>query len=103
MAETQTQFDPWDWLGVHCGGYFSEVDESLLAFLKSLKRNKLRTTHHDKVIRSYFQLVATLLCNTDAFEFDTDPTQLRWVGDDRFETLDQLIEAWDAWYRERYS
>lgn len=98
MTDTTTPFDPWDWLGVHCGGYFKTLDNVFIAQLHFIKMGLAlkRQSELDK-------LVCTLLCNTDAFEFDTDPTQLRWIGDDRFQTLDQLIEAWDCWYRERYS
>lgn len=47
-------------------------------------------------------LAATLLCNTDAFEFEGDPTNLRFVGDDRFSTLQELIDAWSEWAKGRY-
>lgn len=97
-----SKFDPWDWLGVHCGGFFRTVDDYILAFLEEL--NDYGVDAIDRRQNSnLFDLVATLLCNTDAFEFDDEPTQLRFVGDDRFKTLQDLIDAWDAWYGEHYS
>ena len=100
MTTNTTQFDPWDWLGIHCGGYFADVEVGAIEMLKSIRDGKNpKVEFHGRGNK----LFLSLLCNTDAFEFDTDPTQLRWVGDDRFETLDQLIDAWDAWYRDRYS
>lgn len=104
MTTTTTPFDPWDWLGVHCGGYFPRMDMYILAFLEELVEDGFDAiARREPSYNIQFQLICTLLCNTDAFEFDTDPSQLRWVGDDRFQTLDQLIDAWDAWYEERYS
>lgn len=98
---TKAPFDPWDWLGVCCGGFFVNIDCYILAFLEEL--NEDRTVALERRQNSnLFDLVATLLCNTDAFEFDDDPTQLRFVGDERFETLDALIDAWDQWYGEHY-
>lgn len=94
---TTTQFDPWDWLGVHCGGYFKCLDRYVMRILK-----ETRDIGRPNIITNGDTLVCTLLCNTDAFEFDGDPTQLRWVGDERFKTLGELIEAWEGWYRERY-
>ena len=93
---TQTPFDPWDWLGVHCGGWFRDVDNEIIEFLTTLGSDE------DHPTTPYAQLICTLLCNTDAFEFDDDPTQLRFVGDERFQTLEQLIDAWDSWYGEHY-
>lgn len=96
-----TKFDPWDWLGVHCGGFFRTMDDYILAFLEEL--NDYGAEAIDRRQNSnLFDLVCTLLCNTDAFEFDGDPTQLRFVGDDRFKTLQDLIDAWDQWYEEHY-
>ena len=95
------QFDPWDWLGVECGGFFRDLDGLILLFLE-LMRDGEDVCNSGDWNRSNHQMISTLLCNTDAFEFDGDPTQLRFVGDDRFKTLDQLIDAWDDWYAEHY-
>lgn len=96
-----TKFDPWDWLGVHCGGFHPFVDDYILAFLIELNEYG-----SEAMVRrqnsNLFDLVATLLCNTDAFTFDENPSFLRFVGDDRFKTLPDLIDAWDAWYGEHY-
>jgi len=97
----EIKFDPWDWLGVHCGGFHKYVDLYILAFLEELQEYGAEAMDR-REDSNLFALVATLLCNTDAFEFDDDPTQLRFVGDERFQTLDQLIDAWDAWYGEHY-
>lgn len=91
-----SKFDPWDWLGVHCGGFDESLDATVLAILEDVAEGK--DARHT-VLKS---LVCTLLCNTDAFEFDDEPTQLRFVGDDRFKTLQDLIDAWDQWYGEHY-
>lgn len=96
----EIKFDPWDWLGVHCGGYFCYVDQDIIGVLQNLRDGEPTDAH--LVSSVLHDLVCTLLCNTDAFAFDDDPTQLRFVGDDRFQTLDQLIEAWDTWYGEHY-
>ena len=95
-----TKFDPWDWLGIECGGFHKNVDAYILAMLEDLQADgEIRSKGHD----SLEELICTFLCNTDAFEFDGDPIQLRWVGDDRFKTLDELIEAWDLWYEGHYN
>lgn len=101
---TTTKFDPWDWLGVHCGGYFCHVDSAIMYVLEALRDGDLPYIfeHVPQTYIEFRQLICTLLCNTDAFAFDGDPTQLRFVGDERFKTLDELIEAWDAWYGEHY-
>ena len=96
-----TEFDPWDWLGVQCGGYHKFIDLYIIAFLEEL-RDDPEDARLRRADSNLFCLVATFLCNTDAFAFDGDPTQLRFVGDERFATLDALIEAWDAWYGEYY-
>ncbi len=99
----KTPFDPWDWLGVHCGGWFDNLDIYILAFLEELRDGEPDAIERrEPAYNHLFQLVATLLCNTDAFEFDGDPTQLRFVGDEQFKTLDALIDAWDQWYGEHY-
>lgn len=94
-------FDPWDWLGVHCGGFFEELDSTIVHHLEDI-RDGSDETDLDQCDPVMKQLICTLLCNTDAFEFDDDPTQLRFVGDERFKTLDALIDAWDTWYGEHY-
>lgn len=101
---TKAPFDPWDWLGVCCGGFFPDVDSAILMLLEALRAGELdeRYDYAPPAHIEYRQLICTLLCNTDAFEFDDDPTQLRFVGDERFETLDALIDAWDQWYGEHY-
>jgi len=101
---TATPFDPWDWLGVHCGGWFRDVDSAVLMILEAVRDGDLpeRFDCEPPTHIEYRQIICTLLCNTDAFEFDDDPTQLRFVGDERFQTLDQLIEAWENWYGEHY-
>ena len=98
---TKAPFDPWDWLGVHTGGFHEYVDLYILAFLGELQEYGSEAIERREDSNLY-ALVATLLCNTDAFEFTEDPTQLRFVGDERFQTLDQLIDAWDDWYGEHY-
>lgn len=98
---TKAPFDPWDWLGVCTGGFFSELDGMILLFLELLRDGQEPSVDSDWN-RTNYQLVATLLCNTDAFEFDDDPMQLRFVGDERFTALDALIDAWDSWYVEHY-
>lgn len=97
----EIKFDPWDWLGVHCGGFHKYVDLYIVAMLEELHEDpeSCALRRRDSNLNS---LICTLLCNTDAFEFDDDPTQLRFVGDERFQTLDQLIDAWDTWYGEHY-
>lgn len=104
MTTPEIKFDPWDWLGVHCGGYFAELDSALINVLECIRDDELDSVfdYGPPTNREYRQLICTLLCNTDAFAFDDDPTQLRFVGDDRFQTLDQLVEAWDTWYGEHY-
>ena len=97
-----TKFDPWDWLGIECGGFFRSVDDYILAFLEELNDYGMEAIDR-RQNSNLFDLVATFLCNTDAFEFDGDPIQLRWVGDDRFKTLDELIEAWNLWYEGHYN
>lgn len=100
---TNTPFDPWDWLGVHCGGWFQDVDSYIIALLEELRDGVCDVFQNPAAQPNLeFQIVATLLCNTDAFEFDDNPTQLRFVGDERFKTLDQLIDAWDQWYGGHY-
>jgi hypothetical protein len=100
-------FDPWDWLGVHCGGYFDSLDWEIVTLLTYLRDGDLQILFEcEPPTRiEYRQLICTLLCNTDAFEFEFegDPTNLRFVGDDRFKTLQELIDAWSAWAKERYS
>lgn len=100
----EIKFDPWDWLGVHCGGFHRDVDSAILMLLEALRNGELdeRFDWQPPTHIEYRQLICTLLCNTDAFAFDDDPMQLRFVGDDRFQTLDQLIKAWDTWYGEHY-
>ncbi len=91
-----TKFDPWDWLGIDCGGFDSALDSLIIGVMEDLR---------DGIDRRYSavrSLICCFLCNTDAFEFDDDPTNLRFVGDDRFKTLDDLIDAWDEWYEERH-
>lgn len=97
---TKAPFDPWDWLGVCCGGWFAELDQDIIGVLQNLRDGEESDAH--LFSKLYHQLICTLLCNTDAFEFDDDPTQLRFVGDERFETLDALTDAWDFWYGEHY-
>lgn len=101
---TKAPFDPWDWLGVHCGGFHRDVDSAILYSLESIRDNELAEVFENQtpIVIEYRQLICTLLCNTDAFEFTDDPTQLRFVGDERFQTLDQLVDAWDDWYGEHY-
>lgn len=98
---TKAPFDPWDWLGVCCGGFHEYVDLYILAFLGELHEYGAEAIERREDSNLY-ALVATLLCNTDAFEFDDDPTQLRFVGDERFSSLDSLIDCWDQWYGEHY-
>lgn len=91
-----TPFDPWDWLGVCTGGFNSQIDYDVLDLLHNIRDNDFHGT------TEYAFLLCTLLCNTDAFEFDELPTQLRFVGDERFAKLDSLIDAWDDWIDRRY-
>lgn len=93
-------FDPWDWLGVHSGGFHRDVDQEIIGILEAIREDELHSPLGPTVVME--KLICTLLCNTDAFEFTDDPTQLRFVGDERFQTLDQLIDAWDDWYGEHY-
>lgn len=95
-------FDPWDWLGVHCGGFDKYLDNDIITIIQCMKEGIEPSTVDNGISDAFIFLVKTLLCNTDAFEFDDDPTQLRFVGDERFRTLDALIEAWDAWYEGHY-
>ena len=99
---TQTPFDPWDWLGVHCGGFDRYVDNDIITILQCLKEGIEPSAVDHGISDAFVSLVSTFLCNTDAFEFDDNPTQLRFVGDERFQTLDQLIDAWDQWYGSHY-
>jgi hypothetical protein len=101
--EAITQFDPWDWLGVHCGGYFEKLDLEIICFLVRLNQSPVPPSCDPNFKGTPGQLLcATLLCNTDAFEFEGDPTNLRFVGDERFSTLQELIDAWSAWAQKRY-
>ncbi len=97
-------FDPWDWLGVVSGGFISALDQDILEVLEALRDGEVKHAIGSKGVgQSYRELICTLLCNTDAFEFKNNPTQLRFVGDDQFKTLDDLISAWDNWYERHYS
>lgn len=100
----EKKFDPWSWLGVECGGFHSDVDSAILMILEAVRDGDLVGYFECETPTriEYRQLICTLLCNTDAFEFDDDPTQLRFVGDERFKTLDDLISAWDDWYGSHY-
>jgi hypothetical protein len=95
------KFDPWDWLGVQCGGFHKYVDMHIVAMLEELQEDpeSCQLRCRDSKLKS---LVCTLLCNTDAFEFDEDPTQLRFVGDDQFKNIGDLIDAWDQWFGEHH-
>lgn len=97
-----TKFDPWDWLGVDTGGFNKQLDLDILTLLECLNDGIECNAVENGISSGFVDLACTLLCNTDAFEFDDTPTQLRWVGDDRFDTLDQLIDAWDKWYGNHY-
>lgn len=101
---SKTPFDPWDWLGVHCGGFLIETDDCIREVLETLLETGevVSLLRRDVTGRVLTQLICTLLCNTDAFEFEDNPTQMRFVGDERFKTLDALIDAWDDWYEEHY-
>ena len=96
---TKAPFDPWDWLGVCWGGFIQDLDCDMIAILEGLRDGD---GEDPRALNTFGMLARTLLCNTDAFEFDDDPTQLRFVGDERFSSLDQLIDSWDTWYGEHY-
>lgn len=90
-------FDPWDWLGITCGGYFPRIDEQIIGVLDTLERTGA-VGHVDDMT----DFICTLLCNTDAFVFDEKPNELMFVGDDMFPTLAELLYAWRVWCAEVY-
>ena len=96
---TQTPFDPWDWLGVHCGGYFQELDRDIIATLEGIAD----PTENDETLEApYRNLICTLLCNSDDFNYDGDPSTLTFIGGSSFNTIHDLIDAMKTYYQARW-
>ncbi len=89
---TATPFDPWDRLGIVKGGFYRCHDEDILSVVEAVRDGE------ELENSAYVALICVFLCNTDDFEFDEDPLQIRYVGDD----IQKLIDQWDDWYGRHY-
>ena len=110
--ENGEYWDPWDALGVRCGGYSSAIDDDALAVLKAI-RDGAASRHSGGEFTNYTTDIAAktgmsathvelwqyLFCSADWCDYGTSPRGCFPNYDIDF---DALIAAWEAYYERRW-
>jgi hypothetical protein len=106
-------WDPWDALGIHCGGYSSSVDDQLLAVMRAVRdgarRSRAREDGPTNFVRDvarvtglgedHVELVQYILCSADLCDYGVSPRGA-WPIDDK---LDEFIARFERYYEERWT
>lgn len=99
--EGNEYYNPWNAMGVHCGGYGGDVDWDIIRVLRIIggpresSRYNLDIAKETGLAPNHVELIQYLLCSADWCDYGTSP---RGCFPNYGNDFAALIAAWEGYY-----